>query len=56
MGIILEKWIIEREKAKISETFPKTNISLDKDLVEIIAIDEVINKKLSLDIAKKLKS
>lgn len=54
-GDYIGKVDIEREKAKISETFSKTNISLDKDLVEIIAIDEVINKKLSLDIAKKLK-
>lgn len=54
-GDYIGKVDIEREKAKISETFSKTNISLDKDLIEIIAIDEVINKKLSLDIADNLK-
>lgn len=48
----IQKIDIERAKQEISRTYAER---VDKDIVDIIAFNDVIDKKLTLDLAKSLK-
>ena len=48
----IQKIDIERAKQEVSRAYAET---VDKDIVDIIAFNDVIDKKLTLDLAKSLK-
>lgn len=51
-----EKMDIERNKMGIMDSYAKTmGLNINSDVAGTIAVDEVINKKLTKDMAKKLK-
>lgn len=55
-GTNISKMIIEREKNKVADLYQKNaNIQLDKEFVEIIALNQVIEKELVLELSKKIK-
>lgn len=51
-----EKIDVERNKSGIMDSYSKTvGLNINSDIAGTIAVDEVINKKLTKDMAKKLK-
>lgn len=55
-GEIISKLDIERTKNELASQYSSLNGNqIDKSLIDIIAFNEVIDKKLTLDLAKKLK-
>ncbi|MDO4690549.1 MAG: SurA N-terminal domain-containing protein [Fusobacterium sp.] len=55
-GKIISKLDIERTKNELANQYASLNGNqIDKSLIELIAFNEVIDKNLTLDLAKKLK-
>ena len=55
-GKIISKLDIERTKNELANQYSSLNSNqIDRTLVDIIAFNEVIDKNLTLDLAKKLK-
>lgn len=55
-GEIISKLDVERTKNKLANQYSSLNVNqIDKSLIDIIAFNEVIDKNITLDLAKKLK-